>query len=131
MQSSRRSTSLILWSRSVILVSAILMVLSASSSRLMYSSIWACVNTQTFQFMCWIHSSFVCTGVEAVCEVRTRRPVVLRSPSCVSPAPPAAFPHTPAAVLLTAPASPEPGHHGQNPSGQFTSQHKSRLGTVE
>lgn len=40
-QSSRRSTSLILWSLSAILASAILAFFSASSNRLIYSSIWA------------------------------------------------------------------------------------------
>lgn len=47
-QSRRRSTSMILWSLSAILASAVLMFLSASSSRLMYSSSWACVNRNMF-----------------------------------------------------------------------------------
>ncbi len=49
-QSSRRSTSAILWSLSAILASASLMFLSASSSRLMYSSSWACVDRNRFWF---------------------------------------------------------------------------------
>lgn len=49
MQSRRRSTSLILWSLSAILASAILAFLSASSRRLIYTSSWAWVNTNVFQ----------------------------------------------------------------------------------
>ena len=53
-QSRRRSTSMILWSLSAILASAILMFFSASSSRLMYSSSWACVSRNThFGFISW------------------------------------------------------------------------------
>ena len=55
-QSSRRSSSTILWSRSLILASAVLMSFSASSSRLMYSSSWACVKRYRFKFTIWIQS---------------------------------------------------------------------------
>lgn len=50
-QFSRRSTSMILWSLSAILASAVLMVFSASSSRLMYSSSWACVHRNTYNWI--------------------------------------------------------------------------------
>lgn len=59
------------------------------------------------------------------------RPVVFQSPPCVSLAPPAAFPRTPAVALLTAPAVPERGPHGKCPPGQFTAQQKLRLGKAD
>lgn len=115
MQSSRRSTSMILWSFSTILASAVLRFRSVSSSRLMYSSSWALENETGLAALKTYISSNVFQTFKRSCE--ECRPAVFLSPPCVSVAPPAVSPHTPVAALLTAPAAPESGPLRKPPPG--------------
>lgn len=127
------------------------MFLSASSSRLMYSSSWACVSRNTFQFRWWTAFEMACQMFKNQTRLMTSwglnswhwfllavklyvmskwirskecRPVAFQSPPCVSVVPPAASRRTPAVAFLRASASPDCEPPVQTPPGQFTAQKK-------